>query len=65
MIYLFGEGSDVSIVYDESTLTEKDKTNGYPVQKLPPQEYREGYNSFLIKDGNNIYWEYQKINLEE
>jgi hypothetical protein len=62
MIYLFGQGKMVSVVYDETTLTEQDKVGGIAVKKLPPQEDKEGYSAVLCLDNNNKpYWEYEKI----
>jgi hypothetical protein len=62
MIYLFGQGKSVSIIYDATTLTEQDKVGGIAVEQLPPQENKEGYNAILCLDDNNQpYWEYEEI----
>jgi hypothetical protein len=62
MIYLFGQGKLVSIIYDETTLTEQDKVGGIAIEQLPPQEDKEGYSATLCLDNNNKpYWEYVKI----
>ena len=62
MIYLFGQGKSVSIIYDATTLTEQDKIGGIAIEALPPQEDKEGYNAILCLDqDNNPYWEYEII----
>jgi len=62
MIYLFGKADQVSVVYDDSTLTEKDKVGGIAVEALPPKEDKEGFNAVLCLDKDNKpYWEYEEI----
>jgi hypothetical protein len=62
MIYLFGQGKEVSIIYDATTLTEQDKVGGVVVEQLPPREDKEGYNAILCLDQDNKpYWEYEII----
>jgi hypothetical protein len=62
MIYLFGKGKQVSVIYDATTLTEQDKVGGIAVQALPPREDKEGYNAILCLDQDNKpYWEYEII----
>jgi hypothetical protein len=62
MIYLFGQGKSVSIIYDATTLTEQDKVGGIAVEQLPPREDKEGYNAILCLDQDNKpYWEYEII----
>jgi hypothetical protein len=62
MIYLFGKGKSVSIIYDATTLTEQDKVGGIAVEQLPPREDKEGYNAILCLDQDNKpYWEYEII----
>jgi len=62
MIYLFGKDKSVSVIYDATTLTEKDKVGGIAVQTLPPREDKEGYKAILCLDKNNKpYWEYEEI----
>ena len=62
MIYLFGQGKSVSIIYDETTLTEQDRVGGIAVEQLPPQENKEGYNAILcLNQDNKPYWEYEII----
>jgi hypothetical protein len=62
MIYIFGKGRELSIIYDATTLTEQDKVGGIAVEALPPQEDKEGYNAILCLDQDNKpYWEYEII----
>jgi hypothetical protein len=62
MIYLFGKGDQVSIVYDGSTLTEADKVGAVVVDALPPKEDKEGFNAVLCLDQDNKpFWEYHEI----
>jgi hypothetical protein len=66
MIYLFGQGKSISVIYEENTLTEQDKVNGIAVEQLPPKEDKEGYSANLCLDiDNKPYWEYAKIEEEE
>ena len=62
MIYLFGKGKNVSIIYDGNTLTEQSKAGGIAVEALPPKEDKEGFNAVLCLDQDNKpYWEYHEI----
>jgi hypothetical protein len=62
MIYLFGKADQVSVVYDDSTLTEQDKVGGIAVETLPPKEDKEGFNAVLCLDQDNKpFWEYREI----
>jgi hypothetical protein len=62
MIYLFGKGNQVSIIYDDSSLTEQDKVGGIAVEALPPKEDRDGFNAILCLDKDNKpYWEYKEV----
>ena len=62
MIYLFGKNKSITVVYDDTTLTEQDKVGGIAVEQLPPQEDKEGYSAVLCLDNNNKpYWEYKEI----
>ena len=62
MIYLFGQGDQVSVVYDDSSLTEQDKVGGIAVKALPPKEDRDGFNPVLCLDKDNKpYWEYKEV----
>jgi hypothetical protein len=69
MIYIFGQGKNVSIIYDDSILTEQDKINGIAVETLPPKEDKDGFEAILYLDQNNKpYWDYKpktKRSLEE
>jgi hypothetical protein len=62
MIYLFGQGDQVSIVYDETTLTEQDKARGVAIEALPPKEDKDGFNPILcLDDSNKPFWKYVSI----
>jgi hypothetical protein len=62
MIYLFGKGKNVSIIYDGNTLTEQSKAGGIAVEALPPKEDKEGFNAVLCLDQDNKpFWEYHEI----
>jgi hypothetical protein len=62
MIYLFGKADQVSVVYDGSSLTEKDKVGGIAVEVLPPKEDKDGFNAILCLDKDNKpYWTYKEI----
>jgi hypothetical protein len=65
MIYIFGEGRNLSVIYDGSTLTEEQKKGGFAVETLPPTETPEGYREILIKEGTTLRWEYEEIIEEE
>lgn len=65
MIYIFGEGRNLSMIYDGSTLTEADKVGAFTVKELPPKETPEGYRDILIKEGTTLRWEYEEIIEEE
>jgi hypothetical protein len=65
MIYIFGEGRNLSVIYDGSTLTEAQKQGGFVVEALPPKETPEGYRDILIKEGDALRWEYEEIKEEE
>jgi hypothetical protein len=69
MIYLFGKADQVSVVYDDSTLTEQDKVGGIAVEALPPKEDKEGFNAVLCLDSKNKpYWKFveaEKDTLED
>ena len=61
MIYIFGEGRNLSVIYDPSTLTEEQKQGGFVVEALPLKETPEGYREILIKEGTTLRWEYEEI----
>jgi hypothetical protein len=65
MIYIFGEGRNLSVIYDPSTLTEEQKVGGFTVEALPLKETPEGYRDILIKEGTTLRWEYEEIIEEE
>jgi hypothetical protein len=65
MIYIFGQGRNLSVIYDPSTLTEEQKVGGFVVEALPPTETPEGYREILIKEGTTLRWEYEEIIEEE
>ena len=65
MIYIFGEGKELSFIYDDKTLTEADKVGGLAVEALPPKETPEGYTATLVKKGDALRWEYEEIKEEE
>lgn len=61
MIYIYGDGKELSIIYNGETLTEADKQNVFIIKELPPKETPAGYEAILIKEGNTLRWEYQEI----
>jgi hypothetical protein len=62
MIYLFGKGDQVSVVYDGSTLTEQDKVGGIAIEALPLKEDKDGFNAILCLDKDNKpFWTYKEI----
>jgi hypothetical protein len=62
MIYIFGKADQVSVVYDDSSLTEQDKVGGIAVEALPPKEDKDGFNTILCLDKDNKpYWEYKEV----
>ena len=65
MIYIFGEGRNLSVIHDPSTLTEADKVGAFTVEALPPTETPEGHREILIKEGDVLRWEYEEIIEEE
>ena len=65
MIYIFGEGRNLSVIHDPSTLTEADKVGAFTVEALPPKETPEGHREILIKEGDVLRWEYEEIIEEE
>ncbi|MEG2291610.1 MAG: hypothetical protein RSA29_04355 [Clostridium sp.] len=64
MIYLFeNQNNDTSIVFDEGTLTEKDKVKGIAIESLPLKENIEGKIAILKcrKSTNEVWYEYIDI----
>jgi hypothetical protein len=61
MIYLFGKGDKVSIVFDGKTLTEDAKKEAIQIKELPKEETPENHFAALCLDDNNKpYWKYEK-----
>ena len=65
MIYIFGQGRNLSQIYDSSTLTEEQKAGALIVESLPPTETPKGYFAILVRDGDTLHWEYEEIIEEE
>lgn len=66
MIYLFGKGKNISVIYAPETLTEKDKQGAIVVEALPPENTPEGHIARLCLDQDNVpYWEYEPIPQDE
>lgn len=64
MIYLFENGdNNASVVYDETTLTEQEKTKGIPVAELPIADIPEGKQAVLKcnKSTGEVWYEYVDI----
>jgi hypothetical protein len=62
MIYVFGTGRNISVIYKPETLTEKDKMGGIAFEGLPPENTPEGHNAILALDKNNkLYWIYEPV----
>jgi hypothetical protein len=62
MIYLFGKGRDVSVIFVEDTLSEEAKKTGIAVEALPPEQTPVGHTARLCLDENNKpYYEYEPI----
>jgi beta-xylosidase len=63
MIYVFeNPNNDASIVYDESTLTEQEKLQGFAVQDLPLPKEIEGMRTVLKckKETQEVWYDYAK-----
>jgi hypothetical protein len=62
MIYLFGKGDQVSVIYDGSTLTEADKKGAIVVDKLPVENTPAEHTAQLCLDASNKpFWKYVPI----
>ncbi|MEG2289909.1 MAG: hypothetical protein RSA29_02575 [Clostridium sp.] len=64
MIYLFENPDNTcSVVFDEETLTEKDKVKGIAIKSLPLKENIEGKQAVLKcrKSTNEVWYEYIDI----
>jgi hypothetical protein len=62
MIYIFKNLETISLIQDDSVLSEKDKQGALAVvNELPKQDIKEGYFPVLALDENNKpYWKYEK-----
>lgn len=61
MIYIFESlDNQASIVLDETTLTEEEKTRGIALEELPTKEEKEGQIAILKadKEKNKVWYEY-------
>jgi hypothetical protein len=62
MIYLFGKGEEVSIVYDGNSLYEKSKENAIVIDKLPEKNTpKDHYETLCLDAFNKPYWKYIPI----
>jgi hypothetical protein len=64
IVYLFeNDNNNASVVYDETTLTEQEKTKGIPVAELPTAETPEGKQAVLKckKSTGEVWYEYVDI----
>lgn len=64
MIYVFeNPNNSTSIVYDESTLTQEQKTKGIAIEDLPIKENILGKVAILKcrKSTNEVWYEYEDI----
>ncbi len=66
MIYLFKNlDNNASIVYDETSLTAKEKAQGKAFDKLPESEEVEGMTPILKFDGVQAWYEYVEKPVDE
>jgi hypothetical protein len=66
MVYVFGEGTQLNIVFDETVLSEEDKVKGVVFSELPEKIEKEGYDTFLnLKEDKTIEWIYVEKKKEE
>jgi hypothetical protein len=69
MIYLFGQGHHVSVVYDGNSLSEQAKKDAVKVDKLPETKTPPEHEAILCLDASNKpFWRYEpkpKDTLEE
>jgi uncharacterized protein YaiL (DUF2058 family) len=68
MIYLFeNPNNSASIVYDETTLTDAQKTKGVAVEELPKPKTPEGKQAILKvnKSTSEIWYEYIDAPIDE
>lgn len=67
MIYVFENyGNKASIVYDETTITEEEKSDGIGLEKLPEPEIIEGKTEILKcnKITKEVWYDYEEIQAE-
>lgn len=60
MIYIYQNANCISIVYEESSLTEQEKMKGIALEQLPDPEVKEGKIAVLKidKEKNKVWYEY-------
>jgi hypothetical protein len=63
MVYIFGQGKNLSIIYAIETLSEKDKVGGILFNSLPKKEEKEGFIAYLnlSEDKKTLFWTYEKV----
>lgn len=61
MIYIFGKGKDISIVYDENYLSEEQKTKAKVFETLPPVKEKPGFRNLLVLENDKLIWEHEEI----
>ena len=65
MIYIYGTGKDLSIVYQEQYLSEAAKARAtLVVDKLPPKATPANHSEMLVLDEDGLRWEYTLIEEE-
>lgn len=68
MIYIFGQGRHVSIVYDETTISHEEKSRASLVLKnIPDPEIREGFRHIPYVDieKKEFYYLYEPYSKDE
>lgn len=67
MIYLFGSGDNVSIIYKGETLTELQKSRASLVlPNLPPTETPEGFIARAYLSPTKVFsWKYVEMEIEK
>jgi len=62
MLRIYGEGYDLTIMEEDSWLTEEDKKGSLVFDKLPPLEEEENfsYKLFLTKDKKLIWHSFER-----
>lgn len=62
MIYIFGSGSQVSIVYKGDTLTQAQKDRATLVlDKLPPSNCPDGFIARARVENGQFVWVYEEV----